>query len=62
MELVIPSCICGYHVYGEVWTAVLGQQLLCECEVGNVVDQYAIAVKNDTGITVEHLPQNVMCY
>lgn len=38
-ELVIPSCIVAtYHVYGEVWTAVLGKQLVCECEIGNVVD------------------------
>jgi len=39
---------------------VLGKQLLCEHEVGNIVDQYAIAVKNDTGITVGHLPQNIV--
>jgi len=62
MELVIPSCIRGYHVYGEVWTAVLDKQLLCEREVGNVVDQYTIAMKNDASITVGHLQQNIMCY
>jgi len=59
MELVIPSCIRGYHVYGEVWTAVLGEQLYCEREVGNVVDQYAVAVKNDAGTIVGHLPQKI---
>jgi len=38
MELVIPSCIHGYHAYGEVWTAVLGEQLLHECELNNIAD------------------------
>jgi len=27
-----------------------------------MVDQYIIAVKNDAGITVGHLPQNVTFY
>ena len=58
-ELIISSCIRGYHVYGEVWTVVLGEQLRCEREVGNVVDQYAISVKNDAGITVGYLPQKI---
>jgi len=57
MELVIPSYTHGYNVYGEVWTVVLGEQLLCKREVvGNIVDRYTIAVKNDAGITVGHLP------
>jgi len=57
MELVIPSCIRGYHMYGEVWMAVLGEQLYCEREVGNVVDRYTVAVMNDAVIiTVGHLP------
>ena len=32
--LVVPSCIRGYHVYGEIWTAVLNEQLSCESEIG----------------------------
>jgi len=38
MELAIPSCICGYHVYGGSMDSVLGEQLLRECELNNVVD------------------------
>ena len=30
----------------------LGKQLLGECKVGNIVDQYAVAAKNDFGITM----------
>ena len=59
MELIILSCICGYHVYGEIWIAVLGEQLFSEREIGNVVDRYAVAVKNNSGITVGHLPQKI---
>ena len=64
MELVRPSCIHGYHVYGENWTAVLGEELNCEKEIGNVVDQYAVAVKKpDTAETVGHVPKRIsrMC-
>ena len=57
MELIIPSCIRGYHVYGEIWTAVLDEQLFCEREIGNVVDRYAVAAKNNSRITVGHLPR-----
>jgi len=38
MKLVIPSCICGYNVYGEVWIVVLDEQLLRERELDNTVD------------------------
>ena len=64
MELVWPSCIRGYHVYGENWTAVLGEELNCEMETGNVVDRYAVGVKKpDTGETVGHVPKRIsrMC-
>ena len=37
MHLVVPSCIHGYHAYGEIWTPVLNEQLSCKREIGNVV-------------------------
>ena len=38
--------------------AVMGEPLLCKRKPGlNLVDQYAMAVKKDSGITVGHLPQ-----
>ena len=45
MELIMSSCVRGYHVYGEIWTATLGEELFCSPEVGNVVDRYAVAVE-----------------
>ena len=31
----------------------------CEHEIGNVVDRYAVAAKNDSRITVGHLPRKI---
>ena len=52
----LPASICGYHVacymdssYGQQWTV---SYLLCECEVGMVVDRYTVAVKNHSDITM----------
>jgi len=41
----MASCARGYHVYGESWTATLGEDPYCEREVGNIMDVYAVAVK-----------------
>ena len=55
MEFHFQSCVCRYHEYGEQWTTFLGEQLTCQCEVGNVTDQYAVSVKKDNGKTVGHM-------
>ena len=54
----MDSCIRGYHVYKEVWTAVFGE-LYTEREISNVIDCYAVAVKKDSGETVGHLPKKI---
>ena len=33
MELIVPSYLCGYHVYGENWIAALGEELHCEQDI-----------------------------
>ena len=40
----VESCVRGHHVYQSVWNPQLGQMLLCERELGNPKDPYAIAV------------------
>ena len=40
----VLSCVRGYHIYKSIWNATLGDTLLCEAEVGNVHDPYAVAV------------------
>ena len=38
-------CVCGYHAYNEIWTAVLGEVLITERELHNVANRYTVAVK-----------------
>ena len=44
-ELIVASCVCGYHVYGGNWIAALREELYCEQIIGNVINQHAVAVK-----------------
>ena len=56
----LNSCVRGYHVYYETWTAVFGEILCTERELHNVVDRYAVAVtKADSGETVGHVPRKI---
>ena len=43
-EAFLSSCICGYHVYNDIWTATVGEELECAREVGNAKDRYAVSV------------------
>ena len=38
------SCICGHHVYKNVWMPTLGDELECKKEGDNDFDQYAVVV------------------
>ena len=51
-------CVRGYHVYLEIWEAVVGEVLVCEREPRNTADRYAVAVKKD-GTIIGHLPRKV---
>ena len=44
-ELIVASCVRGYHVYSGNWIAALREELYCEQIIGNVIDQHAVAVK-----------------
>ena len=59
MKIRQDSCIRGYHVYNEIWTAVLGEVLLTQRELHNVTNCYAVAVKKYSGETVGHLPRKI---
>ena len=55
----VESMICGYHEYKIVWdNPVVGENLLCEREVGNHHNTHAVAVKIiDSNLTVVgHIP------
>ena len=57
-EARFECCVQGYHVYSEIWEAVLGEPLSCWREPTNVSDRYAVAVLKDD-VTVGHLPRKV---
>lgn len=51
----LESYVKGYHVYKDIWTPVVNEELKTEMEPGNVKDKYAVCVKKNTSI-VGHLP------
>ena len=57
-EFKTDSFVCGCHVYQDNCTPVVGEQLLCEWEEGNVQDHYAVAIKK-SGDTVGHVTCNI---
>ena len=54
------SCIRGYHIYQQLWTAAVGEHLTCQRERGNTADAYAVSVIKD-GTIVGHLPRRISC-
>ena len=52
------SKIRGYHVYKEVWSAVVGETLACHRETRNLIDPYAVAVMR-SGEVVGHVPRSI---
>ena len=45
----------GYHVYRDIWVAVIGEELSCVWETDNYRDPFAVAVAI-SGIIVGHVP------
>ena len=54
------SCVRGYHIYKELWEAVVGEKLGCQQERDNPSDTYAVAIKKGEKV-VGHLPQRLSC-
>ena len=52
------SCVRGYHVYQDVWSASVGEVLPCERESTDSTDRYAVAVTKD-GVVIGHLLRKV---
>ena len=45
------NCVHGYHIYKDIWDAVIGEELRCEREPDNRRDRYAIAIR----IIISHI-------
>ena len=48
----------GYHVYKDIWEAVLDEELPSQKELGNLADPFAVAVIRD-GVVVGHVPKKI---
>ena len=58
----VESCVHGHHVYQSIWNPQLGQMPLCERELGNPKDPYAIAVLTVHTKNFQSSPQeNIDC-
>ena len=56
---LLELAVCGYHVYKEIWSSILGEELQCFCEIGSIHDLYAVKVVKTGMGTVGHLPKEI---
>ncbi len=54
----VEAMVRGYHVYRAVWDASSEEELLCERELGNPHNPYAVAIAR-AGVTVGHVPRKI---
>ena len=54
--MFVESCIRGYHAYFKYSTVCVGDLMMCEIEEDNKHDKYAVAVKDESGQIVGHIP------
>ena len=50
------SCICSHHLYQIIWNVEVDEFLICERELSNSNDRYAVVVMKDA-VVVSHLPK-----
>ena len=55
------SCVRGFHIYKDIWSPLIGEQLKCARETGNPLDRYAVAVVNITPVSTETVGQVLRC-
>ena len=44
LSVSIHNVVHGHHVYNEIWTLYVGEMLVLQQEIGNVHNQFAVAV------------------
>ena len=62
--MFLESSVRGYHAYFKYSTVSVGELMMCEIEEDNEYDKYAVAVKNESGQIVGHVPieiSKIMC-
>ena len=51
------SCVKGYHIYKDVWAAVVGEGLVCRRE--KILTTYAVSVMKDS-VIAGHFPRKIL--
>ena len=54
------SCIRGYHLYQAIWTAVVGECLVCQREPLNSSDRYTLASLHSPVTIIAGLPDSLV--
>ena len=57
-QVSLRGVVRGFHVYREIWSPVLGEELSTQQEPGNPEDRYAVAVMR-SGSIVGHIPREI---
>ena len=58
-EFTVQSVVRGHHIYKQIWTPTIGEELSVEYEgQRNQHDRFAVAVRKG-GITVGHVPRDL---
>lgn len=55
-EVFVESSVQGYHAYFKYSNVSVGELMMCEIEENNEHDKYAVAVKDESGQIVGHVP------
>ena len=58
-EMYIEATVRGYHAYLDNASVRIGQILACEMELDNSHDKQPVAVKNQDGNLVGHVPKEL---
>ena len=56
--LQIESCVKGYHIYQDLWEAVIGEELQCPRERDDPADIYTVTIRKGRTV-VGHLPRRL---
>ena len=55
----VEAMVRGYHIYKDIWTAVVGEEFPCKRETGNTFDLFAVAVMRGDTIVIGHVPRKI---
>ncbi len=59
MSVTLDSCVRGFHIYQNIWNPLIGENLTCQPEFGNIHDLYSVAVVASSSSIVGHVPRSI---